>query len=150
MLNGFKFFRQALLQWIILEGGTRNKNCSYFCFLNILTWKYCQITWLTGTFSSAQYVKCKPTIFGACIGILRLNILFLVNINVLIVVKSLPIVFTWENICSIVIAGNVILTNFLVNKLNYKCFLFIPCVSEKIFQNVESGNGNWSYTVNQF
>ena len=86
------------------------------------TWK--RFIWpiqLTGTFSSAQYVKCKPTIFRACIGILRLNIPLLVNIIVLIVVKSLPIVFTWGNTYLIV----VILMSFLVNKLNAKWVLIL-------------------------
>ena len=86
------------------------------------TWK--RFIWpiqLTGTFSSAQYAKCKPTIFRACIGILRLNIPLLVNIIVLIVVKSLPIVFTWGNTYLIV----VILMNFLVNKWNAKRVLIL-------------------------
>ena len=89
------------------------------------TWK--KFIWpiqLTGTFSSAQYVKCKPTIFRACIGILRLNIPLLVNIIVLIVVKSLPIVFTWGNTYLIV----VILMSFLVNKLNAKWVFNPSCV----------------------
>ena len=116
------------------------------------TWK--RFIWpiqLTGTFSSAQYVKCKPTIFRACIDILRLNIPLLVNITVLIVVKSLPIVFTWGNICSIV--ADIILKNFLVNKLDYRSF-FIHALfwREKLCADLRkySGNGNLTYSVNQF
>ena len=99
------------------------------------TWK--RFIWpiqLTRTFSSAQYVKCKPTIFRACIGILPPNIPLLVNTIVPIVVKSLPIVFTWENTYLIV----VILTNFLVNKMNKKWVLILHLLFQWII--LEGGN----------
>ena len=106
------------------------------------TWK--RFIWpiqLTGTFSSAQYVKCRPTIFRACIGILRLNIPLLVNIIVLIVVKSLPIVFTWGNTYLIV----VILMSFLVNKLNAKWVLILRALFQWIILEGGTRNGNCSY-----
>ena len=105
------------------------------------TWK--RFIWpiqSTGTFSSAQYVKCKPTIFRACIGILQLNIPLLVNIIVLIVVKSLPIVFTWGNTYLIV----VILMNFLVNKLNAKLVLILHA---GVISMNYSRRWNWKQTL---